>query len=93
MLTDYKISKLTRYDDGRMEVVSRFYEGEITTEDELNNVTREMESVTRYRRTAMIREETIVYSQAITDSVLKERLDDMLAEDSTRTPIPEQTRG
>lgn len=84
MKTDFKISRLTQYDNGMCTVVARFYEGEVTTEDEL--VGREMKPVTRYRRTQMIRE--VTYELPAED--VRRTLKAELKADRIRTPIPEQ---
>jgi len=52
MKTDYKFWYITRNDNGFIiECAIRFYEGDITTEDEYNPLTQQLEPVTRYRRT------------------------------------------
>ena len=55
MLTDYKIVE-EREENGVIYQKVRFYEGDVTTEDELNLETNELEPVTRYRRTNMYEE-------------------------------------
>ena len=69
----------------------RFYEGEVTTEDEPYRGETQMEtrSVTRYRRNEMIREETFRWPPMSEDEV-HERLRAELGQDRTRTPIVEQ---
>ena len=54
MLADFKISHINNLDDGTQYNKFRFSEGAITTEDEigLDGVTEE--SVTRYRRSAVL---------------------------------------
>ncbi len=47
--TDYKFAFITRFDDGTAEVKVRFYEGEINSRNE------EGVSVTRYRRSALVK--------------------------------------
>ncbi len=89
MLTDYKISRVTRQDDGTMTVVVRFYEGAITTELELGLGSDPMIPVTRYRRTRMIGERT--YQRAtMSDVELRRYLNWVLGQSRTRTPIAEQ---
>ena len=89
MLTDYKITHLTRCDDGSMGVAVRFYAGEVTTEDEYDGSTEHMAPVTRYRRTLALRER--VYGlQAMPDDGLRRYLSEILAQDVARQPIPEQ---
>lgn len=54
MLTDYKFWYIKRDDNGKIiEAAVRFYEGDITTEDELNE-DGVLVPVTRYRRTARL---------------------------------------
>lgn len=53
--TDYKIVE-EREVDGLVYQRVRFYEGAITTEDEMNIATGQIEPITRFRRTAMIEE-------------------------------------
>ena len=97
MLTDYKISWLIRQDDGSIEMLVRFHEGEVTTEMEITfhyrgDVITEVEEeklVTRYRRTRMIREETFRWPPMSEDE-MHERLWAELGQDRTRTPIVEQ---
>lgn len=51
MKTDYKFWYIRRNDDGFIEEAAvRFYEGEITIQNELNNETFVVEPVNRYRR-------------------------------------------
>ena len=57
---DYKIVE-EREVDGLIYQKVRFYEGDITTEDEWNGLTEQMEPVTRYRRTAMVEEVEYTY--------------------------------
>ena len=93
MKTDYKISRITRFDDGRVEVVARIYEGDITTENE-RLVDGGTGPVTRYRRTGLLRTVTLTLpdlpTQA-TDAQIRRRLNDELKKDRTRTPIAEQS--
>lgn len=91
MLTDYKISRITRHDDGSVEVVARIYGGDITTEDERRGgVTI---PVTRYRRSALLREVILRLPElpvGATDAQIRRRLNDELAKDTSRTAIPGQ---
>ena len=90
MLTDYKISRLLRYDDGSGVVHVRFYEGEITTLAE--NIDGDTVDVTRYRRINRLRD--VVYQLGgRTDAELIEMLNTELAQDGTRTSIEEQRSG
>ena len=90
MQTDYKISRMTRHDDGRVEVVARIYEGDVTTE--LEGIVPQV-LVTRYRRTRLLRTFTLSLPDlplAATDAQILRKLNDELKKDTTRTPIAEQ---
>ena len=56
-LTDYKLPSTTRRDDGTTVALMRVYEGDITTEDELDPRERDGSTiqVERYRRSAVLR--------------------------------------
>lgn len=60
-MIDFKIVEEREDSDGVMYQKVRFYEGDTTTENEYNPVTRQIEPVTRYRRTAMIEEREYNY--------------------------------
>lgn len=90
MLTDYKTSRMTQHDDGSWTMLLRIYEGDITTENEEDG-DGDLVLVTRYRRTTMLREETLNFP-AMREVDLQEQLRAELAKDRTRTPIPEQRR-
>lgn len=52
MKTDYKLWYVARDDNGFItEVAVRFFEGEVTTQDERHFITKELRPITRYRRT------------------------------------------
>ena len=53
MFTDYKTPRIKQRENGSWAVLFRIYEGEITTEDELDN-DGNLQPVTRYRRTALL---------------------------------------
>ncbi len=57
---DYKFTKYIENDDGSVDCTVRYYDGEVTTEDETviqpDGITRIVQPVTRYRRTAIIEE-------------------------------------
>lgn len=89
MLTDYKIVRRTNLDDGSQTGLVRFYEGDTTTEDELDE-SGNVVPVTRYRRSLFLAETTYAFREAKTDSSLRQYLNDELAKDATRTPISEQ---
>lgn len=55
MLTSYKFSRIRREDDGHIsECDIRFYEGVVTTENEMDNMGN-MSPVTRYRHTGKLK--------------------------------------
>ena len=90
MLTDYKTPRITQNDDDSWTVVLRIYEGDITTEDEPDvNDPRQMVSVTRYRRTGLLRTVEMSFP-AIPEQALHGRLRAELATDRTRQPVEEQ---
>jgi hypothetical protein len=52
-MIDYKINKLAIGETG-VDISITVYEGDITTEDEMNIDTNTLEAVTRYRRTSVL---------------------------------------
>jgi len=88
MLTDYKTPRVTQHDDGSWTVLLRIYEGDVTTENELDK-RGNMVPVTRYRRIAVLREETLEF-QPMPEVALHGLLRVELAKDLTRQPIEEQ---
>lgn len=62
MYCDYKIVE-ERYLDGVIYQKVRYYEGAVTTEDEINPETLMPEPVTRYRRVSMFEEVEYIYAQ------------------------------
>lgn len=87
MLTDYKISRTKTLPDGTLEVVYRVYEGDVTTGDEPGELGGKMVPITRYRRTKMIKEYTVIVKDSPEIHV---KAKEELAKDSTRSPIDEQ---
>ena len=91
MLTDFKISRITRNDDGSVVVVARIYEGNETAENEY--VSRGVVAlVTRYRRTALLRTVTLTLPDLplrASEAQIQTSLKAELAKDLTRTPIAE----
>ena len=92
LLIDYKFARIKRKDDGTTEAKVRFYEGDITTEDE-EDEDAVLVPVTRYRRTGLLREVTIVERGHLSDDEVRNLMDIELAKDATRTPIDEQVVG
>ncbi len=86
MLTDYKISRIIRGGENGDEYLVRFYEGEITTKDEMDNNTKNTQPVTRYRRTMLLREETISISNK-GDNEIFSILKNELSKDKKRDSI------
>lgn len=86
MLIDYKITRITRYDDVT-EVLLRLYEGEVTTEVEENEV-GSLVPVERYRRSKVLGDWEIKYSGDIAptreerDEYLRRMLDDKLQQEA-----------
>ena len=87
MLTDYKIPRKTHHEDGSWTVILNIYEGEITTEEEEENLV--VGPVTRYRRTSLLRKKTLKLG-AISEAEVERLCKIELATDETRTPIAEQ---
>lgn len=85
-LTDYKITH--QHIKNKTIGAIRIYEGDITTEDELN-INDEPVPVTRYRRTRLLREVEFDFQELNKTRVLQ-WLNSILAEDKTRTPIDKQ---
>ena len=89
-LCDYKIASRTDYDDGHSVLKVRFYEGDITTENEQHG--RLIVPVTRYRRTALLRTITLTLPDLplrASEAQIQTSLKAELAKDLTRTPIAE----
>lgn len=92
MLTDYKFKKLKVFNN-KTECIVRFYEGDITTEDERNkDDLSKMVPVTRYRRTKLLREETFNFPTELTEQAIKGLMNSELAKDNKRQAINEQRR-
>jgi len=92
MLTDYKIQRITRDPDGRVEVAFQVYEGEIAAQDE--RVGSGDVAVTRYRRSAPVGSvQVLAWSDNPSEATIRTRLNEQLATDETRTSIDEQRVG
>ena len=92
MLTDYKIQRITRDPDGRVEVAYQVYEGEIAAQDE--RVGSGDVAVTRYRRSAPVGSvQVLAWSDNPSEATIRTRLNEQLATDETRTSIDEQRVG
>ena len=90
---DYKISRRIAYDDGHSVIVVRFYEGDITTENEIGRDDTP-HPVTRYRRSGKLAEETIDFNPmpgGQQELRIRTGLNAMLLRYGPRTPIAEQT--
>jgi len=94
MKTDYKFWYITRDDNGFIiKAGIRYYEGDITTENEKDLRTLENRLVTRYRRLAKLRTEiytTAELGQIKDDDELRVFINGELKKDKTRTPVNEQ---
>ena len=93
-LTDYKFRYIMRDDNGFItEAQARFYEGAITTQDELQKNST-LAPITRYRRTKTLSTQTYTskdFGRIKTDDELRIFLNSRLAKDEIRVPIAEQT--
>jgi hypothetical protein len=85
MLTNYQFLSITQEKNTTTARVI-FFEGDITTEDEYSSFTYKMESVTRYRRTAKLRELAFSVKQVLTLNEMEGLMKIELATDLTRTP-------
>jgi hypothetical protein len=94
MLTDYKFWYIRRNDDIHIDEIGiKVYEGDITTENEYDSLSKEYTPVTRYRRFNIIG--TRRYTKDDFGLVSNERdlitfLNKELSKDRNRTPIKEQ---
>lgn len=88
--SDYKFPHIIRRDDDTTEAKVRFYEGEIATFLALDEPGEPLVSVTRYRRSALLREETFHFDRLVPDTALRGLMNAELAKDTTRTPIDGQ---
>lgn len=93
-LTDYKFVWIRRDDDGTVTALVRIYEGDETTEveEDVDDITV-LVPVTRYRRTALLRELTVNPPGRPSDNALRGLVNAELAQDLSRTPIDEQKVG
>ena len=89
MNIEYKLSSVIERSDS-LELVVRFYEGDVTTADEPGE-TAAMVAITRYRRTRLLKEESYHWP-SMTGSEMHRRLrvelSNYITED--RTPLVEQ---
>lgn len=82
MIYDYKIIGATR-EAGMTVADVRVYSGDVTTENEMNWDTRKMESVTRYRRTGVIRVFSVCFKGDLTVDALAKNLNVQLKDIAT----------
>ena len=73
--------------NGKTEVSYTLYDGDVTTEDEINPDTREAEPVTRYRRTAVNGTHTVTLDGELTPDQINTALTDNLSSDHDLYPI------
>ena len=101
MLSDYHIVSINNTDDGKQTITFRFYEGAITTEDEVvldvlvDILAEELveEPVTRYRRTAVLNTMVVVrdtFADRLSDSEIDTFGRVELAKIADHDPIEEQ---
>ena len=90
MQTSYKIRCLVKYDDGSIGGLIFLYEGEESTQLELNAITNQMVPVTRYRHGRVLGEHRISLPPGSTEEMFHASARAILRLDPTRTPIVEQ---
>ncbi len=89
MFTDYKLAIVRT---GTSTVVTiTLYEGDYSTLNEWDFVSRTSIPVTRYRRINRLGKRTFTLARELTEDQIRRYLNARLAEDPNRTPIPEQT--
>jgi len=88
MLTDYKFQNIRR-DGQTTKCRVAFYEGDITTEREVDASGIPMD-VTRYRRTKLLRVQDFGFQGDLSDTELRRRINPELKKDTARSPIKEQ---
>ena len=87
---DYKIVRKT-VNGNKTIITARMYEGDVTTEKEMNPETMKLVDVTRYRRTKMLKEVEYIEPTKQTDEETRTYLNDKLKiEVPTKIPIDEQ---
>ena len=89
MLTDYKIHTIHEADDGKQVIAFRFYEGAITTEDEVD-ADGDTQSVTRYRRSAFLSELSVNNDTQLSEADIDALGRVELAKIADHDPIEEQ---
>lgn len=84
--------KYHRIAEGKKSVTVEYsiYEGSVTTEDELD-VNRDMQPVTRYRRTGGIDKQKVLFDKPFSINALHAHMKNLLKEVPNRIPIDEQT--
>lgn len=93
MLADFKVSSIKNTDDGKQLIAFRFYEGAITTEDEIVDGVTEG-PVVRYRRTVVLNTMVVVrdtFADRLSDSEIDTFGRVELAKIGDHDPIEEQT--
>jgi hypothetical protein len=89
MLADFKISYINNTDDGKQAISFRFSEGAITTENDAD-VSNVMQSVTRYRRSALLNVRVLSQDSQLSDSEIDTLGRVELAKIPDHDPIEEQ---
>lgn len=85
---DFKYHRITE-GNKNMTVDYSIYEGAITTEDE-PDINRDMQPVTRYRRSGGIDKQTVVFNRPFSINALHAHMKNLLKNVPNRTPIDEQ---
>ena len=89
MLADFKIRYIHNTDDGKQVIAFRFYEGAITTEDEVA-ADGDTQSVTRYRRSAVLSALNVNSDTQLSDAEIDALGRVRLADIADHDPIEEQ---
>ena len=89
MLADFKIRYIHNTDDGKQVIAFRFYEGAITTEDEVD-ADGDTQSVTRYRRSAVLSALNVNSDTQLSDAEIDALGRVRLADIADHDPIEEQ---
>jgi hypothetical protein len=89
MLADFKISSITNLDNGTQYIKFQFYEGAITTEDEVD-MNLDIQSVTRYRRSAFLSALNVTRDTQLSEADIDALGRVELAKIADHAPIEEQ---
>ena len=92
MYTAYKIKQERERPDGDFDVTLDVYEGDYTTEEELDDYGN-LSNVYRFRRTGKVKRVRMIRSKVATKAEAKALYDGEQDKDKTRTPIDGQKVG